>query len=50
VAFIIGRFIYARTYVKDPSTRSAGFGIQALATLLLFLVALLSAAANLLPQ
>ena len=47
--WIIGRYIYAQAYVKDPSTRSRGFGIQALATLLLLLTALVSACINLLP-
>ena len=50
VAWIMGRFIYMRAYVKDPATRSAGFGIQALATLLLFLMALVHAVIGLLPQ
>lgn len=33
--WIVGRLIYMASYVKDPKTRSAGFGIQALATLVL---------------
>jgi glutathione S-transferase len=33
--FIIGRAIYARTYVKDPKGRSAGFAMTALPNLAL---------------
>jgi len=33
--FIIGRAIYARTYVKDPKGRSAGFALTALPNLAL---------------
>ena len=40
VVWIIGRIVYALSYVKDPKTRSAGFGIQALATLALLFGAL----------
>ena len=50
VLWIIGRYVYSEAYVKDPSTRSRGFGIQALATLLLLLTSLVAAVVNLLPQ
>ncbi|MGH8178808.1 MAG: MAPEG family protein [Steroidobacter sp.] len=30
VVFIIGRFIYASTYVRDPKSRSLGFALTAL--------------------
>lgn len=33
VIWIIGRVIYMVSYVRDPGSRSAGFGIQGLATL-----------------
>jgi uncharacterized membrane protein YecN with MAPEG domain len=33
--WIVGRIIYARAYMADPAKRGAGFGIQALATLVL---------------
>jgi uncharacterized MAPEG superfamily protein len=38
--WIIGRVLYAVTYVSDPAKRSAGFGISALAMLALLLGAL----------
>jgi glutathione S-transferase len=50
VVWIVGRHIYMVSYVKDPKTRSRGFGLQALATLLLFLIALVGAVINLIPQ
>ena len=37
VIFIIGRALYARTYVKDPKSRSPGFAMSALPQLLLML-------------
>jgi uncharacterized MAPEG superfamily protein len=40
VVWIIGRILYMLSYAKDPKTRSAGFGIQALATLVLLFGAL----------
>jgi len=50
VVWIIGRFIYMQAYVKDPATRSRGFAIQALATLLLFVAALAAAVINIVTQ
>ena len=38
--WIVGRIIYAMGYLSDPAKRGAGFGIQALATLVLVLGAL----------
>jgi len=35
--WIIGRIMYMMSYVKDPAKRGPGFGIQALATLVLLL-------------
>jgi len=35
LVWIAGRILYMLSYAKDPKTRSAGFGIQALATLAL---------------
>jgi uncharacterized membrane protein YecN with MAPEG domain len=37
VIWIIGRIIYAVTYVRDPAKRSAGFAISGLAMLVLLL-------------
>jgi hypothetical protein len=39
----IGRIIYALSYVKDPKSRGAGFGIQALATIALWIGAAIGA-------
>ncbi len=33
--FLIGRILYARSYVRDPASRSAGFGLSILPTLVL---------------
>jgi len=46
--WIIGRIIYMTSYVKDPKSRSAGFGIQALATLVLLGGAIWGAVSSLL--
>lgn len=35
VIWLIGRFIYADSYVKDPANRSLGFGLTALPTMLM---------------
>jgi len=43
VAFLGGRFLYARSYVADPETRGVGFGIGAVANVLLLLGSLLGA-------
>ncbi len=37
VIFIIGRAVYARSYVKDPKGRSPGFAMSALPPLLMLL-------------
>lgn len=39
--WIVGRLIYMNAYVRDPKSRSAGFGIQGVATLLLLIGALI---------
>ncbi len=33
----VGRVIYMRSYVRDPASRGLGFGVQALATVLLLI-------------
>jgi glutathione S-transferase len=43
VVYLIGRQIYAGSYVKDPSSRSAGYGLSALPTLILILGGLVGA-------
>ena len=43
VLFIIGRQIYRTSYMADPAKRSAGFGIGALATVILLLGGLIGA-------
>jgi glutathione S-transferase len=37
LVWIIGRVIYMRSYVRDPASRSLGFGVQALASMLLLI-------------
>jgi hypothetical protein len=41
VAWIIGRFLYMTGYVREPGKRGPGFMIQALATLVLLVAALI---------
>ena len=45
--WIVGRLIYARAYARDPGTRSTGFLIQALSTVVLLLGALIGVGAAL---
>lgn len=47
LVFIIGRFVYRGAYMDDPAKRSAGFGIGALAMVVLLLGSLVGAAMNL---
>jgi len=35
--FIVGRFVYASAYIKDPKSRSPGFALSAIPNLLLML-------------
>ncbi len=37
--WLAGRVLYARAYLNDPSTRTLGFGIQALAAVFLVVLA-----------
>ena len=41
VVWIIGRVLYMNTYMSDPDKRGPGFGISALAEVLLLLLALI---------
>ena len=43
MVFIVGRAIYARSYVADPASRSLGFGLTFIPNVLLVLGALLGA-------
>jgi glutathione S-transferase len=43
VVYLVGRQMYAASYVKDPKSRSAGYGLSALPTLLLVLAGLVGA-------
>ena len=37
IVYLVGRFVYARAYVKDPKTRAAGFMMTIGANILLLL-------------
>ena len=43
LAFVVGRLIYARSYVADPASRGTGFAIGFTAVVILVLGALLGA-------
>jgi glutathione S-transferase len=43
LVFIVGRAIYARSYVADPDSRSLGFGLTFIPNVILVLGALLGA-------
>jgi glutathione S-transferase len=43
VIYLIGREVYAASYVKDPAKRSAGFGISFLPTIILVVGGLIGA-------
>jgi uncharacterized MAPEG superfamily protein len=47
VVYLIGRQIYSVSYVKDPRSRSAGFGLSMLPTLILILAGLVGAVMHL---
>ena len=47
VIYLIGRQVYSASYVKDPKTRSAGFGLTFLPTVVLIVGALIGAAIHL---
>lgn len=43
VVYLIGRQIYSMSYVKDPKTRSAGFGLSFLPAIILIVGGLIGA-------
>jgi hypothetical protein len=43
IIYLVGREVYAATYVKDPAKRSAGFGLSILPILILLVGALIGA-------
>jgi uncharacterized MAPEG superfamily protein len=43
VVYLVGRFIYLRSYVRDPSTRSLGFGLSMMPILAMMMGALVGA-------
>jgi uncharacterized MAPEG superfamily protein len=47
VVYLIGREIYARTYVKDPAKRSLGFGLTFLPTVVLLVGGVIGAVRSL---
>ena len=40
--FIVGRFVYARSYVANPATRGTGFAMTALPTLVMVIGSLIA--------
>ena len=42
LVFVVGRAIYARSYLADPESRSLGFGLSFVPTILLLLGAVLA--------
>jgi uncharacterized MAPEG superfamily protein len=47
VVYLVGRFIYLRAYVAEPSRRSLGFGVSALPILVLLAIDLIGCAMRL---
>jgi hypothetical protein len=47
VVYLVGRFIYRSSYVKDPAGRSLGFGITILPTSVMLIWVLIAAAIKL---
>jgi uncharacterized MAPEG superfamily protein len=47
VVYLIGRFIYLRAYVAEPSRRSVGFGVSALPILALLAIDLIGSVSRL---
>jgi len=49
LVYLIGRFLYQQSYVKDPKTRDLGFGLTILPSLAMALVTLVYIVISLLP-
>ena len=49
LVYLIGRFLYQQSYVKDPKTRGLGFGLTILPSLAMALVTLVYIVISLLP-
>jgi glutathione S-transferase len=43
VVYLIGRQVYSMSYVKDPGSRSAGYGLSFLPTMILIVAGLIGA-------
>ena len=50
VLWLVGRYLYMRDYVRDPTTRTRGFAIQAAATAILFILAAVGAVIEIVSQ
>lgn len=49
VVYLVGRLLYARSYVKDPGSRTLGFALTALPTFIMLAGAIYAAVRMLLP-
>lgn len=50
LVWLLGRYLYMRDYVRDPTTRTRGFAIQAAATAILFILAAVGAVIEIVSQ
>ena len=50
LVWLLGRYLYMRDYVRDPTTRTRGFAIQAAATAILFILAAVGAVIEIFSQ
>jgi uncharacterized MAPEG superfamily protein len=46
VVYLVGRFVYARSYLRDPKTRSLGFGLSMLPNTVFVIGVLIAAIRN----
>ncbi len=47
VVYLVGRLVYLRSYIADPATRGAGFGMTALPSMFMLLASLFIVIRNL---